>query len=176
MTLKLCMCWYWQLCDQDGKVPYSIYTTDDTRIFRAPSLLWLLLSRLLRNKTIICNIFVVINLCFTCLLMGDFACEKHLIVPSRLSVCLPVRPFAWHISVSVGRIFVKFCTGEFYSNLHRKFTFGSNRTQTTVQYMNRHVFELCAETHKQFCSWGGICSLWGAKWGWNIRLSSEQLL
>jgi hypothetical protein len=42
--------------------------------------------------------------------------------------------------------------------------------------MNRRVFVLRAETYKQFRDWGGIYSLWGAKWGWKNPVEHRATL
>jgi hypothetical protein len=149
-------------------------------IFLAPSLFLLLLSRLLHNKTIICNIFFNTNLRFICLLFGAFARGKHLIVSSRLSVCLSVRPSVCSHDTSLFPLegfssslvlgsFIQICieNSRLVKIRHR---------QQYVIWTGMSLNYVSPETHKQFCNWGGICSLWGAKWGWKIRLSIGQLL
>jgi len=40
--------------------------------------------------------------------------------------------FAWNYWVPTGMVFVKFCTGDVYSELYRKFKFVSNWTKITA--------------------------------------------
>jgi hypothetical protein len=47
-------------------------------------------------------------------------CEKRLLAPSCLSVCLAVRLSVWINSAATGRIFIKFDIWVFFENLFRK--------------------------------------------------------
>ena len=47
-------------------------------------------------------------------------------------ICLSIQClFAWNYWVPTERVFVKFCTGDIYSELYRKFKFVSNWTKIT---------------------------------------------
>jgi hypothetical protein len=59
---------------------------------------------------------------------------------ASVSIIMSVRPFArppeWNNSAPTGRIFMKFYTGIFFENPHRKFKFYYNRAIMTVLYIN----------------------------------------
>ena len=57
-------------------------------------------------------------------------CRKRLI-NFVITLCPPVRPFAWNNSATTGRIFMKFDILVFFENVSRKIKFPENLTRIT---------------------------------------------
>jgi len=77
----------------------------------------------------------------------NFGLLKHLNVTffKRLAFIMSVRLSAWNKSVSIGQIFMNFCTRTrgFFENVSRKFKFDSNLTRimgTLHEYLYIYIY------------------------------------